>query len=167
MRIACGICEQVFDVIGSARRTARLFHFGIHFAIDVQHLIEELADVFSFGREALAQLMDKFIRIVRDFEMGLANEIFLLVEFPLDGVFDVQHSQQRADAAAFAKSAEIMDARVEDILPAFFCVGVAIGRFYVSFPRRAKSAWQIMLLEDRHLESAFGEQGGGGESADA
>ena len=99
--------------------------------------------------------------------MGLANEIFLLVEFPLDGVFDIQHSQQRADAAAFAKSAEIMHARVEDILPAFFCVGRGVGWFYVAFPSRAISAWQIMLFEDRHLESALGEQGGGGESANA
>ena len=54
--------------------------------------------------------------------MSLANKIFLLVEFPLDGIFDIQHSQQRADAAAFAESADIMHARVENVSPAFLCI---------------------------------------------
>jgi len=60
-----------------------------------------------------------------------------------------------------------VDARVEDILPAFFGVDGGALRLDVPFPCGAESAGEIMLLKDRDFESAFGEQGGGRESADA
>src|SRR5271157_2275020 len=80
--VGMGMCfwigQQILAGIGSARRAARLFEVCIHIAKDKLYLVEEPTEIFSLRRETLAQLADKFICIMRDLEMSLANKIFLL-----------------------------------------------------------------------------------------